>query len=67
MPTERDIYRSAGVLVRQYGRDAPLEAARFADAMLAKGDIEGQQAWKRIMRAAHELLRAQPEEGERRH
>ncbi len=32
-----------------------------ADAMLEKGDIDGQAAWLRILRAVKELLLAQPD------
>ena len=32
-----DIYRSANVLVKCHGQDAPIEAAMRADAMLEKG------------------------------
>ena len=38
----------------------PLSAtmpAISADAMLAKGDLEGQQVWKRIVRAVEEIER----------
>ena len=41
MTPDLDIYRSANVLIREHGQDAALEAARCADAMLAKGDMEG--------------------------
>ena len=36
-----DIYRSANVLVKQHGEDAPIHAAMRADAMLDKGDLDG--------------------------
>ncbi len=52
-----DIYRSANVLVKQHGQDAPIEAAMRADAMLDKGDLEGYTVWKRILRAVEELQR----------
>ncbi len=34
MTSDPDIYRTANVLVKHYGEDAPLEAAQSADAML---------------------------------
>ncbi len=34
-----DIYRSAQVLVKRHGQDAPIHAAMNADAMLDKGDL----------------------------
>ncbi len=39
MIRDLDIYRSANVLIREHGEDAAIEAAKHADAMLAKGDI----------------------------
>ncbi len=36
-----DIYRSAQVLIKQHGQDAPIHAAMRADAMLEKGDAVG--------------------------
>ncbi len=35
---EIDIYRSANVLVKHHGEDAPIHAAMRADAMLEAGD-----------------------------
>ncbi len=55
MILDLDIYRSAQVLVKRHGQDAPIEAAMRADAMLDKGDLEGCAAWRRILRAVEEL------------
>ncbi len=41
-----------------------IEAAMKADAMLEKGDIDGQAAWLRILGAVKELLLAQPDKGD---
>ncbi len=38
MIPDLDIYRAANLLVKQYGQDAPIEAAMRADAMIEKGD-----------------------------
>jgi len=51
-PSDLDIYRSANVLVKQHGQDAPIHAAMRADAMLDKGDLDGYAVWKRIVKAA---------------
>ena len=51
-----DIYRSADLLVKQHGEDAPIHAAMRADAMLETGNLEGYGVWKRILRAVKELL-----------
>ena len=37
-----DIYRSAKLLIDRHGAEAPIEAAMHADAMLEKGDTDGQ-------------------------
>ncbi len=50
MIPDLDIYRSANVLVKHHGQDAPIEAAMRADAMLDKGDLDGYAVWKRILR-----------------
>ncbi len=36
-----DIYRSANLLVKRHGEDAPIEAAMRVDAMLEAGDLDG--------------------------
>ena len=54
-----DIYRAANLLMKQYGADAPIEAARMIDRMLELGDCEGQVLWRRILNAI-EVLQAPP-------
>ena len=44
------------MLVVRHGADAPIEAAMNADAMLEKGDMDGQRIWLRILEAVRELL-----------
>ncbi len=56
MIPDLDIYRSAQVLVKRHGEDAPIHAAMRADAMLEKGDLDGAAGWKRILMAVEELL-----------
>ena len=60
---DRDIYRSAAVLVKRHGQDAPIHAAMRADAMLERGDLDGFSVWKRILRAVEELQRVEPGPG----
>ena len=67
MTSDLDIYRSANVIIREYGEDAVLEAAKHADAMLEKGDLEGQAVWKRVLKAAEELQRKERAPGETAH
>ena len=62
MTSDLVIYRSANLLVKQHGEDAPIHAAMRADAMLEKGDLDGYAVWKRVLRAVEELLsRDRPE------
>ena len=58
-----DIYRSAAVIVKQHGEDAPIHAAMRADAMLDKGDLDGYALWKRIVKAVGELLSKERPDG----
>ncbi len=60
MIPDLDIYRSANVLVKQHGQDAPIEAAMRADAMLDKGDLDGYAVWRRILRAVEQLRTGEP-------
>ena len=55
MPSDLDILRSASVLIEHHGGDAKLEAATRADAMLAKGDLDGHDVWLRIVQAIDTL------------
>ncbi len=57
MTSDLDIYRSANVLIREHGDEAVIAAVKHADAMLEKGDLEGQAVWKRIVRAVEEIER----------
>ena len=57
-PDERDIWRTADVLMKTHGDDAELIAATRADAMLDLGDIDGQRVWKRVLAAIRFLTSA---------
>ena len=67
MTSDLDIYRSANVLVKRHGQDAPIHAAMQADAMLEKGDLEGCAVWKRILRATKTLQSTEPAPGNKVH
>ena len=60
MILDLDIYRTANLLVKRHGQDAPIHAAMRADAMLEKGDMDGDAVWKRILRAALRSREARP-------
>ena len=55
MIPDLDIWRAANLLIREHGRDAEIEAAKRADLMVERGDLDGQSLWKRIRRAIVEL------------
>ncbi len=63
MIPDLDIYRSANLLVKRHGQDAPIQAAMRADAMLDKSDLDGYAVWKRILRAVGELLSKERPDG----
>ena len=67
MISDLDIYRSANLLVKQHGDDAPIHAAMRADVMLEAGDLDGYGIWKRILRAVEELQGTEPKPGEAVH
>jgi hypothetical protein len=50
-----DIWRSANELIKRYGDTADIEASIRADALLNKGDLEGQRIWLRILKAIDAL------------
>ena len=67
MTSDLDIYRSAHVLVRHHGEDAPIHAAMRADTLLEAGDLDGLAVWKRIVRAVEELQETDSAPGARVH
>ena len=60
MPSEIDIYRSANLLIKQHGEDAPIFAAMQADKRIEAGDLDGCAVWKRVIQAIKELLDQKP-------
>ncbi len=54
MILDLDIYRSANILIKRHGQDAPIPATTRADAMLEKGDLGGYAVWKHILKAGAE-------------
>jgi hypothetical protein len=62
MTPDIDIWRCAALMIKGYGDTADIEAAAKADALLAKGDIEGQRVWMQIAKAIDELRTVKPGE-----
>ncbi|MDA1090600.1 MAG: hypothetical protein O3A85_09845 [Proteobacteria bacterium] len=56
MGTETDIYRTANLLIMEYGEMAPPAAFIRADQLFEKGDLSGRRVWLRIAKAAESLL-----------
>jgi hypothetical protein len=67
MVLDIDIWRSAQLLVREHGEDAPVQAATRADAMLERGDLDGYATWRRVVRAVEELRVTAPAPGREVH
>ena len=67
MTNDKDIYRSAKLLIDRHGDDAVIEAAMKADQMLEAGDLDGLATWNRILRAIEELKSGERPEGEKLH
>ena len=67
MISDLDIYQSASVIIKQYGKAALGHAAMRADAMLDTGDLDAYAVWKRILRAIEELQGKDPKPGEAVH
>ncbi|MEZ5833313.1 MAG: hypothetical protein R3D05_19230 [Dongiaceae bacterium] len=55
MISDLDIWRSANELIKQFGDTAEIEAAARADALLDKGDLDGQRVWLRILKEIDEM------------
>ena len=56
MTSDLNIYRSANLLIKRYGDDAPIEVAMRADELMEAGDMEGRAVWLRIVKAVEALL-----------
>jgi len=63
MADDKDIYRSAKLLIDEHDDDAVIQAAMMADKMLDKGDLDGLATWNRILRAIEELRAGKRPEG----
>ena len=68
MMDQRDIYRSAKLLIDQYGvAEAQINAAQRADALLEQGDMDGRRVWLRVLDAVKELSEIGPQQGKTVH
>ena len=60
LTSDINVYRSTNELIKQYGEDAPVEAALRADELMEAGDMEGVAVWTLILKAIKELLDKAP-------
>jgi hypothetical protein len=52
-----DVYLTARALVKELGPEqAPLVAAKRADLLFERGDVDGHRVWKEVLRAVHEII-----------
>jgi triphosphoribosyl-dephospho-CoA synthetase len=67
MIDSRDTLAAAQLMIKRYGEDAALEAAKRADELLKAGDLDGGVVWQKIVHAIDELQRNVREPGEAVH
>ncbi len=63
MTSHSEIYRTARLLVEEYGEMAPAGAALRADHLEQAGDTHGSALWLCIVKAAEDLLTRERPEG----
>lgn len=61
--SDRDVFATAKLLIRQHNGSAAYYASGRADELLDAGDIEGASVWRRVAKAAEELLAMEPPDG----
>ena len=69
MTSDLDIYRTANLLLKQYGNDgAWMHAAMRADELLEAGDMDGRGVWIKVLETVREWSsRELPGDGEAVH
>jgi hypothetical protein len=67
MISDRDIYRTANLMIRKHGSEAHIHAAIRADEFLDKGDLDGAAVWRRIVMAVEEMRNTEPPTGTQVH
>ncbi len=63
----KDIYRSANLLIEQYGGEAKSHAMQRAVDLRAAGDAEGERVWCCVFEAILELQAVQKTPGQALH
>jgi hypothetical protein len=57
MITGRDTWSVAKILTDQHGLEAPIYAGMRVDGMFHRGDLDGRDVWRRILKAVKDMLR----------
>jgi hypothetical protein len=57
---DTDIYRSANLLIKEYGEEAAIYAAMQVDACVESGDLDGKAIWLRVIESIKELQDTSP-------
>ncbi|MGO8919904.1 MAG: hypothetical protein ACLQJR_28730 [Stellaceae bacterium] len=55
--SEQDVWRTAGALIKRFGRQAPLYALQSVDLCIERSDCNGAAEWRRVWRATEALLK----------
>jgi hypothetical protein len=63
MTTDRDIWTTAKLVIREHGDQAWLNASQRSDKLLATGDVEGARTWRRVLAAIEQLQSSKPDDG----
>lgn len=63
MDIENKIYRTANLLIEEYGEMAAPAALIRADQLFERGDVPGQEVWLRIAKIAEVMLSEEPPVG----
>jgi hypothetical protein len=58
--TKIDIWRLAGLMIKNHGKYAELESVRRADKLAMVGDENGAAVWRGVTRAVAELTNITP-------
>ncbi len=67
LQTTADVYRTAALLVEEYGEFAPASAFIRADQLSDVGNVKACEVWRRIAKVAETLLEEQRPVGEKVH
>ena len=60
MPTNLEIWQAANVLVQKHGDNATQEAEKHLAGVIARGDTDGEAAWRSVLNVIPALLAMKP-------